>query len=327
MTNQINKPKLSPRQLIEKMRDEKGITFNLVSEDEAEEYLADVNNYFRVAAYRKNCQKHAMGKNKGKYINLDFAYLQELSAIDMHLRFLLNRMCSDIEHSLKVQLIRDICCEPDEDGYTIVKQFIDSKPHILEKLNRMSTSPFTGDLLCKYFTVQQSFNSDRQKHEKQIKAYDDCPIWVLCEFLSFGDVIRLYEFFYEGKDTLVLSRPVLNLVRNLRNAAAHNNCILANLRQKTHFGAPKEIKNAMQSIRSKFKGHSKEKLSCSPMLELVALFYVYSRVVTGDVRRHRIGEVRELFFNRMIEKKSFFEKNDSITSNYEFICKIIEAFL
>ncbi len=327
MTNRISRPKLSPRQLIEKMRDEKGITFNLVSESEAELYLADVNNYLRVAAYRKNYRKYDRSEKKGKYINLDFAYLLELASIDMHLRFLLNKMCSDIEHSLKVQLIRDICDEPNEDGYTIVKRFLDSKPHILEELNRMATSPFTGDLLCKYFTVQQNFNSKRQKYEKQIKAYDDCPIWVLCELLTFGDFIGLYEFFYEAKGTPGLSHPVLNLVKSLRNAAAHNNSILANLQQKTHFGAPKEIKNAMQSIRPKFKGQSKEKLRCSPMLELVALFYVYARVVSGDVKRHRIEEVRELFFNRMTEKKSYFEKNDLIRTNYEFICMIIEAFL
>ena len=107
MSNRIEKPMLTLKQLVRKMRDDKGIAFKYVTEEKAEEYLTNVNNYMRTASYRQNYQKYLQGTNKGKYIELDFAYLQELSTIDMHFRFLVSRMCIDIEQALKVKLIRE----------------------------------------------------------------------------------------------------------------------------------------------------------------------------------------------------------------------------
>ncbi len=104
MKNIINKPKQTSTQLVAKMKIEKGINFKYISESDAESYLANVNNYLRTAAYRKNYQKYARGINKGKYIGLDFAYLQELSTIDMHFRFIVSKMCLDIEHLLLTPL-------------------------------------------------------------------------------------------------------------------------------------------------------------------------------------------------------------------------------
>ena len=107
MSNRQDKPKMSAADLVIKMRGEKGITFNLVSEAEAERYLSDINNYLRTASYRfisKNYPKYQRGTHQGKYINLDFAYLQEFSSIDLQFRHAVTSMCLDIEHDLKIQL-------------------------------------------------------------------------------------------------------------------------------------------------------------------------------------------------------------------------------
>ena len=144
MSNKINKPKQTAQQLIEKMKS-KGITFNYISEKEAARYLTDKNNYLRTAAYRKNYQKYNKGTNTGKYIDLDFAYLQELSTLDMHLRFLLSKMCLDIEHDLKVQMLKDIETDSTTNGYDIVAEFIGQNNYILKKLEATNSSPFTSE--------------------------------------------------------------------------------------------------------------------------------------------------------------------------------------
>ena len=52
---------------------------------------------------------------------------------------------------------------------------------------------------------------------------------LVVELLTFGDFMRLYDFYYNVKGNVPVSYKVLNLVRNLRNGCAHNNCILADL--------------------------------------------------------------------------------------------------
>lgn len=325
MENKIKKPKQTAKQLVMKMKQEKGILFHYTSEAEAENYLTTRNNYLRTAAYRKNYQKHTKGIHNGKYIGLEFAYLQELSTIDMHFRFIVSKMCLDIEHDLKVQMLNHIEQDPATDGYDIVETFLTKNTYIIRKLEASSSSPFTSDLIHKYFTIQTVYNPVTRKQENKIISYDDCPAWVLLEMLTFGDFIRFYEFYYSGKNVPKLSTSVINLVKALRNGTAHNNCILSDLAHGTS-RPPREISQEVAKISSINTNQRQKKLSCKPMLEFTSLLYVYQSIVSDKVKHHRIKELKELFFTRMPEKKDFFKNNDLIKSNYEFACKVITAF-
>lgn len=326
MSNRMRKPILTSEQMVKKMRDEKGITFRYTSEEKAAEYLTDTNNYLRTASYRQNFQKYMNGANKGKYISLDFAYLQELSTIDMHFRFIISKMCMDIEQALKVRLIKDITEDTAANGYDIVTDFLSQNPYIIQKIEGTVNSPFTKDLIHKYFTVQKIYNSNKKRYEHRITAYDDCPIWVLCEILTFGDFLYLYEFYYGRTSLRVIEVPVLNLVKSLRNGAAHNNCLLANLSHGVS-QPPKQIIAAVKQIPSITTSQRKKKLSNRPMLEFTSLVYVYSCIATKKVKYHRKRELEWLLFTRMPEKKNYFMKNDLIMSNYEFACKVVRGFL
>ena len=168
-------------------------------------------------------------------------------------------------------------------------------------------------------------NPTKQKKENRIIAYDDCPAWVLLEMLTFGDFIKFYEFYYSSGNFPKLSTPVINLVKSLRNGAAHNNCILADLAHGTS-RSPSEISQEIAKISSINSNQRQKKLSCRPMLEFTCLLYVYKLVVSDKVKYHRIKELKELFFKRMPEKRGFFKDNELIKSNYEFACKVISAF-
>lgn len=318
MSNKIKKPKQTSDQLISKMKN-KGINFKYITEENASIYLTDRNNYLRTAAYRKNYQKYLKGSNKGKYIDLDFSYLQELSTIDMHFRFLISKMCLDIEHDLKVKMLKDIETDPTTDGYDIVSDFLDKHSYIIGKLEATSASPFTGDLIHKYFKIV------RNGHKNCIIQYDDCPAWVLLEMITFGDFIKFYDFYYSTRTYFHISLSIINLVKSLRNGCAHNNCILADLSHGTSH-APSEISRAIAKIPSINQNQRQKKLSCRPMLEFVALLYTYDLVVSDKVKYYRTRELRKLFFNRMMEKKGFFRENELITSNYKFACKVIDYF-
>lgn len=321
--NRTEKPKKTSEELVEMLKNEKGVTFKYTSEEKAILYFQNANNYLRTASYRKNYQKYQNGNTlKGKYIDLDFAYLQELSTIDMHLRNIITKMCIDIEHDLKVILLKDLESNLQEDGYTLVDAFLTSNHYIVEKIEAASASPFTGDLIQKYFTVQRVINPRTKKHQNKIKGFD-CPIWVLMELLTFGDFIHFYEYYYAKYSTQPISTQMINLVKSLRNGCAHNNCIIADLNTGKSI-APAEINRKVNLIPSIKQNQKKKKLSCRSILEFVCMLYVYNDVVSENVKRNRVKELKDLFSKRIPEKRIYFKKNELICSSYSFVNKIIE---
>ena len=320
------KPKLTSHQLIEKMKKDKGIRFNITTERDAENYLLDINNYLRTAAYRKNYQKYQRGPDEGKYINLDFAYLKELSTLDYLFRNIASSMCIDIEHDLKVKVLREIEQNPKQDGYKVVKLFLKDNPNILNKIASTSSTSFTADLINKYFTLKTTINKITRKTENKIIKYNKCPIWVLFELITFGDLIKFIEFYQiQYTTTITIPKGVLNLVKSLRNASVHNNCIFTNFEHKSS-NAPPELTNKVASFKTINKNTRKKKLSCRPVLEFVGLLYAFDILVSPNVRIKRIETLKNLFFSRMIRNRDFFKDNELIKSTYFFACNVISGF-
>ena len=324
MSNIETKPVLTSAQLIQKMKDEKGITFSLVSEKEAEEYFFNVNNFLRTASYRKNYQKYQKGSNQGRYIKLDFAYLKELSTIDMHFRMEVIHLCIDIEHDLKVKILQEVE-KSNIDGYSVVREFLAKNEGIVKKIAANCSSPFTCNLIQKYFTIEEEIEPIRNKKVNIISKYDDCPIWVFLELITFGDLIYFYIFFCEQMEIRpIISKSLLHLVKNLRNGCAHNNCILANLSAETS-KTPPEISRAVSGIKIA-KDQRRKKLTCRPVLEFVTLLYVYDKLVSKKVKQKGFEKLYKLFTNRMLRNKEYFKDNDLIKSTYNFAVKILSFF-
>ena len=123
-TNQYLRPMMKISEMIPYLK-EKNIKFDKCSEFEAEKYLRENNNYYNVTAYKNNFVKYQCGKLKGKYIDLDFAYLKDLSIIDYRTRLILFKMIIDIEHYLKIRILNTIEEIAEEDGYSIVNIYLE----------------------------------------------------------------------------------------------------------------------------------------------------------------------------------------------------------
>lgn len=113
----MGKIKLSIDEQIEYMKNKSGIQFNIINEEEAKNFLTNNTYYFKIKAYAKNYEKYLEGENADKYINLEFAYLKEMSTLDMYFRRAIMKMALDTEHFLKTQLLRDFARNNKEDGY------------------------------------------------------------------------------------------------------------------------------------------------------------------------------------------------------------------
>ena len=99
------KPILTIEQQIEHLK-QKGVAFELCSEEEAADYLRDKCNFFKLASYRKLFSKYEGGPRDGRYVDLDFGQLRLLAALDQELRHALLGMTLDIEHFQKATLLR-----------------------------------------------------------------------------------------------------------------------------------------------------------------------------------------------------------------------------
>lgn len=316
-----NKPKMTNKDLVEKMKS-KGITFDVEGEESAIEYLTERNNYFRITSYRKNYDKRLFGENEGKYINLDFAYLSELAKIDMHLRFLVIKMCLDIEHFLKVQLLTDITENEDEDGYEIVNRFLTNNEYIKSDIFRKRQSTYVGDLINKYFNIE--FRESNSKKIVFEKYEINCPVWAFMEIIGFGEFIKFYDFYYGNYSGRSRNKiGVLNAVKSLRNACAHNNCIIHNLR-KGYTKPPREISVFVSQINTISKWERVEKLKIRPLFEITSLIYLYDSTVPNSVKKHRYNELDILVNDRMLKHADFFKDQQIITASYNFLKKIVD---
>lgn len=317
----FNKPKMTSDKLVQKMKD-KGITFDIEGEEVAKEYLKNRNNYFRIASYRKNYDKKQSGEEEGKYINLDFAYLSELAKIDMHLRFLVIKMCLDIEHFLKVQVLADITENANENGYDIVKVFLNKFEWVKMDIFQKRNSSYVGDLINKnfYFEYHRSNAGNLIFDKYEI----DCPVWAFMEIIGFGEFIKFYDCYYEAYPMRNHNHiGTLNSVKSLRNACAHNNCVIHDLR-KGYTKPPREISVFVSKIDTIQKSERVEKLKIRPLLEMTSLIYLYENIVPVSVKIHRYQELKDLVNKRMTKHSEYFKEQQIITASYNFLKKVVD---
>ena len=326
MSNRIDKPKMSAAALVHDLGQSHGVTFNRISESDAAAYFIDRNNFLRTASYRKNYPKHTTGADAGKYINLDFLALVELSTLDMHLRRILLRMCVDIEHALKVKLVADIERDPVQDGYQIVDDFLDNNESVLRNIENKIDAIFTGDLIAKYFEICQIFQADaaESSYLRQKIVNYDCPAWVFVEIISFGDFIKFAEYYYKGRKNPFYNRSVIHPVRSLRNACAHNNCLLNNL-NSTHSTKPAAVISQFTARLGLSRSSSRKNLSTRPMLEIVCLLYVYTNAVSPKVRAAGLAELQSFLCDRAVEKRGILAQNPLLESRYSYLKKVVNS--
>ena len=124
--------KLKVDEIIEYCKSELGISFNLMDENAAKDFLKKNNYFFRLKQYCSICAEKT---KSGKFIGLDFGQLVEISTVDMFLRKILLKMTIDLEHYLKVKLVNDCQEYPADDGYEVVENFLELHPQVKSNLD------------------------------------------------------------------------------------------------------------------------------------------------------------------------------------------------
>lgn len=312
----MEKPWLTPIEQIAHLKG-KGVRFELMSESEAECYLTKNNNYFRLCSYRTNFAKVPMGVRAGEYERLDFGMLVDLSVIDMLLRRELLPMTLDIEHFSKLRLLREIE-EGHEDGYGIVRDFICSNDSyasdgkktntVLDEIRKGASSAYISGLLAKY-------------------PENDYPVWAFMEIISFGTFIYFCKFCSERfcSDELQKRFYLLQSVKAMRNACAHNNCVLNNMATgKSMHRAQLEVTRALAALKIS-PSQRKSKMQNSVFQQIATTFYMHQALVSEGVRSHRAQSLF-IFKGRMEKHRNYYGGIDVVTSGFDFISKLIDGW-
>jgi abortive infection bacteriophage resistance protein len=307
------KNKLTIDEQIEDLK-EKGVVFNIMNEDDAKKFLRYNNYYFKLKSYMRD---YPINPKNGKYVNLEFAYLVELSKIDMYLRKIILSMCLDVEHVLKTRMLYDISRNEKEDGYNIVKKYFfgypDTKAEIIQKANSYN---FTSDLADKH-VVDEEYS-----------------VWNLVELLSFGKFVELYTMYYQ-EDNSPNYGDYLQSIKFLRNAAAHSNCLLSSIMKpkgEKKFKKTVQLTNALAKAKKEIHEHARVKYMAYPAFhDFVALLFVYNDLLKESAnRKMRDRTMSELtyFFcderGRVLKHREYFTKNQVITEAYKFVSDVIK---
>lgn len=301
------RPKLPVAGQIEYMRDVKGIKFNIINEAQADKFLHESSYYFKIKAFEKNYSKYAHGEQAGKYDGLEFAYLQELSTLDMHLRETVLLMTLDIEHYLKVHLLKDISDNELEDGYSVVEEFLNNQPTVSQSIQEKANSSYCEKLIRKYG--------------------DHFSIWTIVEVLSFGDLINLCDWYYMKYPDPLIKIGNYRIVKFLRNAAAHNNCLINNLADNSGagFSQNREANSFVSSIDGISTGTRTKKMGNRFVHDFVVMLLCFKNIVSSEgVKRHQIEKLKDLIDNRFTLHKEYFDNNMLLVSNYKFVKKVVD---
>lgn len=311
-----SKPWLSPQQQIEHLK-RKGVSFKLMSESDALDYLEHNNNYFRLRSYRSGLDKVIGSPNDGHYIGLDFAMLRDLSVIDYELRQAMLPITIDVEHYSKVSLLEYLGANG-IDPYDVVAKYLSSKDSydargdvfnwVRQDIVRGKRGCYTNDL---------------------IEAYEKSgyPIWEFVELIPFGTFVDFWSWVSASQVDKELKRRSyeLHAVKGLRNTCAHNNCIINNLKAgKPRHQVSYEVRNAVNDLR--IKGvNTKAKLSNERLQHMATALYSHSCIASAEVRAHKGAQLHELA-ERMYRNEGYYERNDQIRTGFAFIRGLVEGW-
>lgn len=295
--------------------EDKNVQFNIMSKEEAREYLQNSTYYFKLKSYEKSFEYNV---SKNQYINLKFAYLVELSKLDMYLRELIIRISLHTEHFLKVKLIDDLTKNEKEDGYHVIRELFSKYPFMVDHINQKKYNSACADLIHKY--------------------ENNWAAWNLIEVLSFGDFIKLYELYYSlyPEQTNEVASDLIWPLKFIRNASAHNNCLLNTLRKPYVYTylydkkrrtiiVNKRLVSLLSSVPVITKNNRKKKITNPIIHDFVASLFLFDEICTSQVFKMKIfTEVKEFVDGRLIKNKEFFNFDNVFTTIYDFIRNVVD---
>lgn len=304
----LNKPKLDIDKQIDLLKS-RGVKFIIDNERVAKQFLQDNTYFYKIKSYSKN---YPINK-ENKYTNLDFAYLRDLSIIDMHLRKFIIELCLDIEHILRTKLLSDIQNNIKCDGYKIVDDFFEYNTQRYNQIKNQINSALNNK------------NTRTIRDKILIKYRDNLAVWNLVEIIDFGFLIDLCEFYYKQYKNAVFNKikGLLWASKCMRNLSAHNNCIIDNLLAFKTFKPNNQINNVFISKYNLIL-NAKNRLKNPAIHDFISALIVFDILCKSKkMKRYKYKQILDLFSKRMRRNSNYYKTNSLITGSFSFVAKFL----
>ena len=197
------------------------------------------------------------------------------------------------------------------DGYDIVDEYFQIYPELKDKILRKKDNSYCEDLIDKL----------------QVEGY---AVWNLIEIISFGEFINLYRLFYEKyppeKSKKIYTYPMYN-IKSLRNAAAHNNCILNQLMKgkNNRYNPNKKVISFVSKIEGIGKEQRQNCMGRQVVHDFVTLLYVIDNVIkSSSVKNSILNDLKKFVNEDAVEHKEYFSNNNELKTIYGFIKKVVD---
>ncbi|WP_407399550.1 Abi family protein [Anaerovibrio sp.] len=283
----------------------KNIGFNIVKEPEALEYLAKHTYYFRLKHYAENFEKIKKSGVGTRYIDLEFAHLKELSLLDLYYRRVMFNIVQDVEHYAKIQLLNALARNKKENGYNIVNEYMEKRKYLDKELSRHQ-SKYAKGLIEKY--------------------KGNFAVWNIIEVQTFSQFIDLYDMYFDKYQQKHVETKYLNVVKNLRNSIAHNNCLMFNLHPSATASDTEDAIRIAVGMGLD-EDESREMNHVTFIKELNITLYVFWNIVTSEEEKEfQLELLHDLVNKRFNRHMYYFENNNIVLPVLKYAQKLVRFY-
>ena len=171
-----------------------------------------------------------------------------------------------------------------------------------------------------YIKIFSKYDIDKDKKIENI------PIWEFLEIITFGELVNFFEFYtreYNLDDNKYVF--ILREINKLRNAVAHNSCVLSELDKKDNLHrADTLIINYLKECGIG-KENRNNKLANSRIRQITYTLYMFNIIVSSEGIRNNVKhDITKLFYGRIILNNKYYTNNGLLKSIYNYFDKIIE---
>ena len=144
--------------------------------------------------------------------------------------------------------------------------------------------------------------------------------------VSFADFISFYAFYYDYMRMQCEYTKHFESVRRIRNACAHNVCMLASFKSVPGFKSDLETNFELLGGNIGIGNGTISSCMKVPLLnDFAVMLSVYTKLISSPkIKEITLQEIKDFFDGRMVYRKQYFENNSDIKNAYLFARKVLD---